>query len=119
MVSDPEGKTKTLCDFLGVEFEKERLLNFSDYKGHKDNTSFPQIENKKNKSYNRIRKPESRKHYLNQPEIRQISSMCGELAKALGYVDPDFQSFPPVVSGLSTSMKLKRFVKDRVLSKSI
>ena len=115
---DPESRTREICSFLGVDFEKERLLNFSDYAGHKDNTSFPENDLEKHRVYNTIRRPESRKHHLDKSEIQQIVTICGELANALGYNDPGFLSFPPEGPNLDITQKLKQYFKTRILSRA-
>jgi hypothetical protein len=111
LASDPEDQTKKLCEFIGVEFEKERMLMMADYAGYKDNTSFKQSRNQADRPYKSIRKPQSRKHHLNSSEIRRVGQKCGELALALGYQDQDFRSFAPEKPSPSIFKKLKGFVR--------
>jgi hypothetical protein len=88
LVSDPNGKTKKLCDFIGVDFEEDRMLSFSDFAHHKDNTSFAQLDNLQ-QSY-RVYRPDSRKQFLDAEEHAIVRDFCGELAWAVGYDDEAF-----------------------------
>ena len=112
LASDPVGKTKELCEFIGVNFEKERMLRLSDYSGYNDNTSFKKNSGKSHKDYRGINKPESRKHYLDGSEIRRVVTVCGELALALGYKDTDFHQFPPEQPSLSAFKNFKKYVRN-------
>lgn len=95
LAADPINTTRDLCEFLGVDFEEERMLSLSDFSGHRDNTSFSQDRGRKHAEYSVIRKPKNRKNYLTDSELRVVSAICGELAEALEYVDDDFRSSPP------------------------
>lgn len=86
--------TRTLCEFIGVDFEKERMLNLTDFAEHTDNTSFIQSVDRAETS-NRVYQPPSRKQFLMDSEIDAIVKTCGELAWALGYNDENFQPGPP------------------------
>ena len=116
LATDPVAATQDLCVFLGVDFERERMLNLSDFEGRRDNTSFPQDRGEKHKGHSVIRKPESRKHYLTDAEIGIVSSICGELARALGYDDDDFRSSPPEHASLSITRRLSRVVRNLIPS---
>lgn len=114
---DPVRITSELCSFLGVGFEKERMLSLADYAGHRDNTSFPQEHSRQHESYAAIRQPKSEKHLLTTSELHTVSSICGELAKALGYGDGDYRSLPPERLPLGSKERLKRVVRRRILSR--
>jgi hypothetical protein len=96
LVSDPNGKTKKLCDFIGVDFEERRMLSFSDFANHKDNTSFAQLDNLQ-QSY-RVYRPDSRKRFLDAEERAIVRDFCGELAWAVGYDDEAFATAHEVAS---------------------
>lgn len=117
LATDPTGTTQDLCAFLGVDFEHERMLNLSDFQGRRDNTSFPQDRGKAHKGYTAIRKPESRKHYLTDAEVHIVSSICGELAHALGYDDDDFGPSFPEHTDLGITRRLSRAIRNLVPSK--
>ncbi len=114
LTADAVTVTRDLCDFLEVDFEQDRMLTLSDFSGHRDNTSFVDVNSKADKKYTAIRQPQSRKHFLTDPEKRAVGSICGELALALGYQDDDFKSFPPDSERPSRGGKLRRFVKSRM-----
>jgi hypothetical protein len=107
LATDPIDATQALCTFLGIDFEQERMLNLSDFSGHADNTSFPQLSEESRRSYGAVQLPQSRKQHLTESEIRIVSSICGELALALGYNDNDFKSSSSE-SSLGVQAKLKR-----------
>lgn len=88
LVSDPRKKTKELCDFIDVEFEEARMLSFSDFSKHKDNTSFAEQDNLQ--QTDRVYQPGSRKQFLSAHEISTVEEICGELAWALGYDEENF-----------------------------
>jgi hypothetical protein len=109
LATEPVALTKKICEFIGVDFEEERMLQLSDYSGHRDNTSFATAQGSEHETYQAIKAPVSRKGHLNETEIRRICETCGEAARAFGYDDPDFEVFPPERgnSGGSVYKKLK------------
>lgn len=111
LVGSPINTTQKVCSFLGITFEKERMLSFSDYKGHKDNTSFQGSKDEKSLTHGSVFQPVSRKHYLSNSEIKVISSVCGELACALGYEDNDFHSSLP-----ERKLNIKRRLKRKLIN---
>lgn len=94
LLNDPAGLTETLCAFLGVDFEPERMLNLADYHEHRDNTSFPD-DPQTQPAAHAVRSLKSRRAHLDRSELHTVISICGELAQALGYTDEDFRSSPP------------------------
>jgi len=92
---DPIRFGADLCEFLGVKFEQEDMLNRTGYEYHDTNTSFPDrfAERKDKSTY--IYPAESRKSSLSRNEIELIRQICGETALSLGYEDPDLQLRPP------------------------
>lgn len=113
LTAEPISHTAEMCEFLGVDFEEQRMLAFADYKGHKDNTSFNPAQDQLHNRYSHIRQPESRKDHLTSSEIRIVSSLCGEIACALGYADKDFKPAPIEIAEDFTK-KLKRVVKSYI-----
>ncbi len=91
LLNNPSAITQFLCDFIGVEFEKERMLNMVDFASHADNTSFPTDEAEKNTDAALIKPHTSRKSHLSSSEIRLVSTVCGPKAIEAGYTDPDFK----------------------------
>jgi hypothetical protein len=85
----PKDTVKKICDFLGVDFDDKRMLNAKDYSYYGSNTSFENQTRSTESNY--IRTPRSRKKHLNKSQIKVIGSICGELASAIGYEDPDFR----------------------------
>jgi hypothetical protein len=118
LTENPKHKTKELCDFLGVNFEGERMLNMVDFQEHKDNTSFPQEDSAEHLGHGVIRKSESRKQFLIKPEIMEIASNCGELAIAIGYDDSDFIVTPPERPAVGVVKKIKKFAREHMLSQT-
>ena len=115
LTADPVAVTRDLCQFLGVEFESDRMLNLTDYKQYKDNTSFPTVAALETREVGAVRQAESRKQYLNPAEIQTIGAICGELARGLGYEDEDFKSMPPEdVVNTNLEKRLKRAVRRSV-----
>jgi len=108
LATDPISKTREVCAFLGVDFEKERMLSTSDFREHRDNTSFQQATGKRHNEYSVIRLAESRKHQLTDSEIHVVSSICGELAWALGYDDEDCRPSLPERPSKSLGSNVKR-----------
>lgn len=107
LVTNPRDTTQSLCAFLGVDFQEERMLNRVDYQYHNSNTSFPKApEKRKSKDY--VYELSTRKHYLTDSEIQVISSICGELGQVLEYEDQDLRSFPYERPRLSVKRKLRR-----------
>jgi hypothetical protein len=95
VVSDPAGSASIMCDFIGVDFQEEPMLNRTAYAYHDTNTSFPtEFEAREDKT-NYIYKPASRKARLSGGEIALIGRICGEAAKSLGYEDSDLSTTPP------------------------
>ena len=92
LTADPVGVTRTLCDYLGVEFEEARMLTLSDYTGRVGNTSFVQTDGDRHAEYPTIRQLGTRKHHLTPQERAVIAQLCGELAEALGYDDDDLRT---------------------------
>ena len=94
-VRDPVSVGATLCEFVGVDFEKDAMLNREEYAYHDTNTSFPDrfAEREDKKTY--IYKSNSRKACLTRAEIELVARTCGETALALGYRDADFSAKPP------------------------
>lgn len=91
LTADPVGVTRTLCDFLGVEFEEARMLTLSDYRGRVDNTSFAPADGDRHAEHATIHRLRTRKHHLTPGDQAVIARLCGELADALGYHDDDFR----------------------------
>ena len=116
LTNDPQATGKALCKFLGVDFEEERMLNRVDYPWHKADTSFPQDVKKQPKDY--VFSAKSRKSHLTALEIQSISTICGDLAWALGYKDDDYRassySFERPISGFR---KILRRVARNVMSR--
>ena len=95
LTTDPVKVSAELCSFLGVDFEKERMLNLSDFSEHRDNTSFSGSDVVDSGSNDgRVRSLHSRKGHLTAEEVKTVGSMCGELARAIGYRDEDFSDGP-------------------------
>jgi hypothetical protein len=102
----PKNTAKKLCDFLGVDFDEKRMLNAEDYDYYGSNTSFENQSRATEKDF--IKTPESRKKYLTDSQIQVIGSICGEIAHAIGYEDPDFcQSLPEKFTPFNRWLKLK------------
>jgi len=93
MASDPVTTARSLCEFIGVEFEENRMLDLADFSGHRDNSSFPDDSGSGHLSHGLIKAPVSRKSYLSSAEIRQVSMSCGVRATESGYSDPDFLAY--------------------------
>lgn len=94
LTADTVTQTDKLCRFLGIEFEKERMLSLSDFANNKDNTSFSNDD--QNGKQGKIYQPPSRKKFLSPAEIEEVRTICGELAWALNYPDEDFKPLPPL-----------------------
>ena len=106
---EPEKYGKKLCEFLGVEFEEDRMLNRADYAYHDTNTSFPDSEKEKPQDSAYIYAPKSRKSFLDPSEIELIGRHCGEIARSLGYEDTDFKILPPAYAEkMEPSIRLRR-----------
>ena len=97
-------ETKALCDFLGVEFSEKKMLNAEDFDYYGSNTSFGSQARSSTNDF--IKTPKSRKNYLAASQIYVISSICGELAHAIGYEDQDFSpSFPEELKTIKSPAK--------------
>lgn len=83
--------TERICRVLGVGFEPERMLELSDYHGRADNTSFREESPVADEASTKIKRLDSRKTHLTAEEIQLVGQICGEVALALGYADPDFE----------------------------
>ncbi len=94
-VGDPIRVGAELCEFLGVEFEEEDMLNRAGYAYHNTNTSFPVNFAEREDKTTYIYRAESRKTSLSKDEIELISHVCGETALSLGYEDEDLAAKPP------------------------
>lgn len=92
LAENPHHETKKLCDFLEVEFAENKMLNAEDFDYYGANTSFGSQSRSDEKKF--IKKPESRKKFLTDLQIKIISSTCGEQAKIIGYQDQDFICAP-------------------------
>lgn len=92
LTADPEQETRKLCEFLGVDFQGERMLNLADFSEHKDNTSFAGDDSnaQTGDSAGRVRNRQSRKSHLSPAELDIVTGLCGELALAFGYDDEEF-----------------------------
>jgi hypothetical protein len=106
LAAEPARVSQELCNFLGVTFEKERMLSLVDYRGHGNNTSFS-AANGQQPTGQTIHKPMSRKQHLSPDERRIVNESCGELARAIGYEDSGFETSPPerVIWGLRKRLK--------------
>lgn len=113
LTDDAASVTQKLCEFLGVDFEADRMLNLSDFSGYKDNTSFANPSNHNGKQDAPIRQSRSRKGHLTNEEQRLVASMCGELAHALGYIDEDFRLSRPETESFGFVGRLKRIARSR------
>ncbi len=115
LVADPNGCTQGLCEFLGVDFQENRMLSLADFSDHKDNSSFAE-QDKIQQAY-RIYRPSSRQQYLSNEEISAVREICGELAWAAGYTDANLlptseMAFPQAASDLGlVKAKLSRWSK--------
>jgi hypothetical protein len=89
LTQKPAETTQSICDFLGVEFEEQRMLSLEDYAKNKDNSSFSP-EGVEGESSGRVYRPTSRREHLRPYELRRLGELCGELAWALGYEDELF-----------------------------
>jgi len=93
LTTDTAAVMSKVCEFLDVEFEESRMLELSDYEGHGDNTSFKD-PNRSSRSGPKIKQLESRKQFLSDADVETVAGICGEVALALGYDDPDYESRP-------------------------
>jgi hypothetical protein len=117
LASEPSRMTSELCEFIGVDFEEERMLSMTNYEGHKDNTSFPLNGDKQFRPSQGIRKPKSRKDHLSRGEIIRICDGCQELALAMGYKESEFQTQPPETSKGRFLTKLKQWIRAHIFSR--
>jgi hypothetical protein len=118
LVNDPISTCRALCAFLDEDLEEERMLNRVDYSYHDTNTTFPEELEKTAQKKDYVYIPNSRKHYLSDSEVKCIASTCGEVARALGYEDEDFQSLAvehPKIAKLR--VRVQRGVR-RILARS-
>ena len=93
LTNDTETVAAKLCAFLGLEFERDRMLNLSDYQGQRDNTSFT-LHASGADDESKVKQLDSRKGHLSGAEVSAVGSICGEMARAIGYEDPDFDRAP-------------------------
>ena len=82
----PEETTDSICHFLDVPFEPDRMLSLTDYKRNSDNSSFT-ADRIDEKTTDRVYRPPSRREHLEPEEAEVVGEICGELAWALGYRD--------------------------------
>jgi Sulfotransferase family len=94
MAGNPVAAAASLCEFIGVECEKDRMLGLSDFAGHRDNTSFATDTGAGHEFHDSIKAPISRKSYLSEKEVRKIAIACGAVAMEAGYSDPQFTAYP-------------------------
>jgi hypothetical protein len=94
LTSDTATVTASLCTFLGLEFERERMLSLADYQGQPDNTSFTAQRSSCSDMEPAVKQLDSRKAHLSETEVLTVGSICGEIAQAIGYEDPDFDRAP-------------------------
>lgn len=112
LVNDPVQHGDAICRFIGVDFEEASMLNRSDYAYHDTNTSFPEQYAARQDKSRYIYAAESRKNALTRAEIERIGSLCGEVALALGYADPDFVASPPDQPGrLNSPTRIRRLAR--------
>lgn len=111
-VDDPVRHGEAICRFIGVDFEAASMLNRSDYAYHDTNTSFPEHYAARQDKSRYIYSAESRKHALTPAEIEKIGGLCGEVAVALGYADPDFVTAPPEqLERLNVQTRVRRLAR--------
>lgn len=119
LTNDSVNTTARLCEFLDVDFERDRMLSLSDFSKHRDNTSFsdPGIAKSPGVDDNtgRVHALESRKGYLTEKEIQLVGSICGEMAKAIGYEDEDFNAVPS--KGMAYGDRVRRNIGRRIANK--
>lgn len=94
-VGDPIRFGAEMCEFLGVSFEQEDMLNRIGYAYHDTNTSFPDSFAEREDKSTYIYQAKSRKPSLSRDEIKLISQICGETALSLGYEDADLELRAP------------------------
>ena len=122
LTNDSVNTTARLCEFLDVEFERDRMLSLSDFSKNRDNTSFSNSDSTRPTSAaadnsNRIHALESRKGYLTEQEIQLVGSICGEMAQAIGYEDEDFNAVPDgiIAAGGRVRRNIYRRIANRFL----
>jgi hypothetical protein len=93
LAMNPTKETKTLCDFMGVEFNEKKMLNAEDFDYYGSNTSFGSQARSSGNGF--VKAPKSRKNHLTDSQIKIIKTICGELAHAIKYEDQDFFSNLP------------------------
>lgn len=94
LVLEPVSSVESVCRFLGVAFEEERMLHAVEFGKQSPNTSFPAGEMDRRADYDLIRRMPSRKEYLTSGELAELNEGCGELALACGYDDEVFTGRP-------------------------
>ena len=117
LVAEPEKSAAELCEFLGVSFEKESMLNRSSYSYHDTNTSFPAEFAAREDKDTYIYKPKSRKTTLSSKELKLVGRICGELARSIGYEDPDLRTAGPGQMGKVSKMTRARRLPGRIYRK--
>jgi hypothetical protein len=119
LTNDAVNTTARLCEFLDVEFERDRMLSLSDFSKHRDNTSFPDSDSARSPddidNTGRVRALESRKGYLTEQEIQLVGSICGEMAQAIGYEDEDFNAAPP--EAIASGGRVRRNIGRRIANR--
>ena len=121
LTNDSVNTTTRLCEFLDVEFERDRMLSLSDFSKNRDNTSFSNSDSTRptnaTDNTDRIHALESRKGYLTEQEIQLVGSICGEMAQAIGYEDEDFNAVPDetIAAGGRVRRNICRRIANRFL----
>lgn len=88
LTDDTPAVAGRICHMLEVDCEEQRMVELADYEGTADNTSFKESR-PKGKDQPKIKKLDSRKERLTNQDIEHVGRICGEVALALGYEDPD------------------------------
>lgn len=119
LTNDSVNTTARLCEFLDVDFERDRMLSLSDFSKHRDNTSFSDSGSARSPDVDgnngRVHAIESRKGYLTEKEIQLVGSICGEMAQAIGYEDEEFNAVPS--EGMASGDRVRRNIGRRIANK--
>lgn len=89
MTENPDETVRQICAFLELDVQLKRMRELADFDGFGDNTSFKKPKHERPKNAPKIKQLESRKGHLTDKEIETVAQICGEIAMALGYEDPD------------------------------